>query len=79
MIYNVCVTKTKSFRTVLCDILDIRNFSQQQWESTAQVAQQGCGCANPGSIQGQFGQDFEQPDLVKDVPSHGRRVGQLDV
>lgn len=26
MIYNVCVTKTKLFRTVLYDTLDIRNF-----------------------------------------------------
>lgn len=26
MIYNVSVTKTKLFRTVLCDILDIRIF-----------------------------------------------------
>lgn len=28
-----------------------------------------------GSIQGQTAQDFEQPDLVKNVPAYGRGVG----
>ena len=30
-----------------------------------------------GSVQAQVGQGFEQPDLVKDVPVHGRGV-ELD-
>jgi len=25
-----------------------------------------------GKVQGQFGQGFEQPDLVEDVPARGR-------
>jgi len=29
-----------------------------------------------GSVQGQVGQCFEQPDLLKDVPAHGRVFGQ---
>ena len=28
----------------------------------------------PGSVQGQVGWGFEQPDLVEDVPAHGRGV-----
>ena len=26
----------------------------------------------PGSVQGQAGRGFEQPDLVEDVPAHSR-------
>jgi len=29
----------------------------------------------PGCLKPQIGWGFEQPDLVKDVPAHGRRVG----
>ena len=35
----------------------------------------GCGCPLPGSVQGQAGRGFEQPDLVEGVPAHGRGVG----
>jgi len=35
-----------------------------------QVAQQGCGCPHPGSIQGQVG--FEQPGLEGAVPAYSR-------
>jgi len=31
-----------------------------------------------GSVQGQVGQGFEQSDLVKDVPVHGRGEAGLD-
>jgi len=34
-----------------------------------------CGCLIPGSVQGQVGWGFEQPDLVESVPAHGRGVG----
>ena len=37
------------------------------------------GCPLPGSVQGQAGWGFEQPDLVKDVPAHDRRVGLDDL
>ena len=30
-------------------------------------------------VQGQVGWGFEQPDLVKDVPAHGRGVGLDDI
>jgi len=33
----------------------------------AQAAQRSCGCPLPGSVQGQVGRGFEQPDLVEDV------------
>ena len=33
-----------------------------------------CGCPLPGSVQGQVGWGFEQPDLVAGVPAHGSRV-----
>ena len=44
-------------------------------EALEQVAQRSCGCPLPGSVQGQVGWGFEQPDLVADVPAHGRGVG----
>ena len=36
------------------------------------IAQRSCGYPTIGSVQGQVGQGFEQHDLVKDVPAHGR-------
>jgi len=33
----------------------------------------------PGNIQGQVGWDFEHPDLVEDVPAHGRGFGLDDL
>ena len=33
-----------------------------------------CGC---GSVQGQFGWGFKQPDLVEGAPAHGRGVGTI--
>ena len=44
-------------------------------EALKQVAQRGCGCPIPGSVQGQAGWGFEQPGLVEGVPAHGRGVG----
>ena len=44
-------------------------------EALEQVAQRGCGCPLPGSVQGQVGWGFEQPDLVEGIPAHGRRAG----
>jgi len=32
-------------------------------------------CPVPETVQGQVGQGFEQPCLVKDVPARGRGVG----
>ena len=40
-----------------------------------QVAQSGGRCPIPGNIPGQVGRGSEQPDLVEDVPAHGRGVG----
>ena len=44
-------------------------------EALEEVAQRGCGCPLPGSVQGQVGWDFEQPGLVEGVSVHGREVG----
>ena len=44
-------------------------------EELEQVAQRGCGCPIPGSVQGQAGWGFEQPGLVEGVPAHGWVVG----
>ena len=41
-------------------------------ETLEQVAQRSCGCPLPGSVQGEVGWGLEQPDLVEDVPAHGR-------
>jgi len=43
-------------------------------EALAQVAQRSYGCPLPGSVQGQVGWGFEQPELVGSIPSHGRGV-----
>ena len=40
----------------------------------AQVAQKGCGCPIPGSIQSQAGWGFEQPGLEGGVPLYSRGV-----
>ena len=37
------------------------------------------GCPIPGNIPGQVGRGSEQPDLVEDVPAHGRGVGLGDL
>lgn len=39
-----------------------------------QDSHRSCGCPISGTIQGQAGQGFEQPGLVKDVPANGRGV-----
>ncbi|KAK4810510.1 hypothetical protein QYF61_004290 [Mycteria americana] len=44
-------------------------------ETLEQVAQRSCECPITGSVQGQVGWGFEQPDLVKDVPAH---VSQME-
>ena len=48
---------------------------QLHGEALGQVAQRGCGCPIPGSVQGQVGWGFEQPGLVEGVPAHGSGVG----
>ena len=57
--------------------MDIRKkfFSDEGGETLEQVAQRGGRCPIPGTIQGQVGRGSEQPDLVEDVPAHGRGVG----
>ena len=54
-------------------------FCDEGGETWEQVAQRSCGCPITGSVQGQVGPGFEQPDLVKDVPAHGRGLGLDDL
>lgn len=44
-------------------------------EALEQAAQTSCRRPNPGSVEGQVGQEFEQPDVVGGVPAHDKRVG----
>jgi len=44
-------------------------------ETLAEVAQRGGRCPIPGNIPGQTGRGSEKPDVVEDVPAHGRGVG----
>ena len=44
-------------------------------ETVEQVAQRGCGCLLPGSIQGQAGWGCEQPGLEGGVPTYSRGAG----
>lgn len=39
----------------------------------------GSGCLIPGNILSQTGWGSEQPDILKDVPAHFRRVGLNDL
>ena len=55
------------------------NIYDEGGETLAQVAQRGGRCPIPGNIQGQVGQDSEQPDLAEDVPAHCRGVGLGDL
>ncbi|KAK4823398.1 hypothetical protein QYF61_001772 [Mycteria americana] len=48
-------------------------------ETPEQVAQRSCGCSIIGNVQGQVGRGSEQPDLVKNVPAHGRGVELHDL
>ena len=48
-------------------------------EVLEQVAQRGCGCPLPGSVQDQVGWGFEQPGLVEGIPAHGSGVGLDDL
>ena len=52
-------------------------FYDESGERLEQVAQRSCGCAIIGRVQVQLGRGFEQCDLVKDVPVHGRRVDSM--
>jgi len=52
-----------------------RSFSPRGWWHTEQVAQGGCWCPIPGSIQGQAGCGSGQPGLLVGDPAHSRRVG----
>jgi len=56
--------------------LDVRRkFCHSEGGDTLeQVAQGGCGCPIPGSIQGQAECGSGQPDLVVGNPAHSRRV-----
>lgn len=44
-----------------------------------QAAQGSCGCSAIGRVQGQAGQGFEEPGLVKDVPAPGKKVELNDL
>ena len=48
-------------------------------ETLEQVAQKGCECPLPGSIQGQAGWDFEQPGLEGGVPAYSRGLELHDL
>ena len=56
--------------------LDIRRkfFHTEGGDALEQVAQGGCGCLIPGSIQGQAGCGSGQPGLVVGDPAHSRGV-----
>ncbi|KAK4832329.1 LOW QUALITY PROTEIN: hypothetical protein QYF61_021779 [Mycteria americana] len=59
--------------------LDMRKkpFMMRVGETLEEVALRSHGCPIIGSVQGQVGWGFEQPDLVEDVPVHGRGL-ELD-
>lgn len=42
-------------------------------EALELVVQRGCGYPIPGSAQGQAGEGFKQPDVVKGVAVHSRQ------
>lgn len=54
-------------------------FYNESGRTLAQIAQGGGGCPIPGNTQGQVECGSEQPDLVENVPGHGRGVGLHDL
>lgn len=50
-------------------------FYTEGGETVKKVAWKSSGFSITGSVHVQFGQGSEQPDLVKDIPAHGRRLG----
>jgi len=53
--------------------------SKKGGETLAQVAQRGGRCPIPGNIKGQVGRNYEQSDLVEDVPAYCREGGLDDL
>lgn len=49
-------------------------FLLRGWVNSGTGCLENCGCFIVGSVQGQVGSSFEQPD-VTNVPSHGIRIG----
>jgi len=54
-------------------------FYHEGSETLEEDAQRSSRCPIPGSIQGQVHWGFEQPDVVKDVPTHDSEVGLVDL
>ena len=52
-----------------------KDFQSEVGETLEQVAQRVCGCPIPGGIQGQFGWDPGQSDLVAGNPAYSKGVG----
>lgn len=52
-------------------------FYGQGGETLQRAAERSSVCPVIESVQGQLGESFEQPDLVKDVPACGRELDQL--
>lgn len=50
----------------------MKDFFNEDGQTLAQVTQRGDGSLISGNIQGEVGQGLKQPDLVEDVPAHGR-------
>ena len=50
-------------------------FYCESGDTLEQVAQGGCGCSLPGSIQGLAGWGFEQPGREGGVPAYSGGVG----
>ena len=48
-------------------------------ETLKQVAQRGCECPLPGSVQGQAGWGCEQPGLEGGVPAYSRELELNDL
>lgn len=59
-----------------CDAVDItKKFLLWGGEALEQDAQRDCGCPVPGSVQGEVGWGFEQPDLAEGVPAYDWKIG----
>jgi len=52
-------------------------FYDEGSETLEQVAWRTYGCPIVGSVQGQVGRSFKQPDVVKDDPAYGIGVGLI--
>lgn len=76
---RTCSDKTRSngfkLKKSILKLSIRRKYFMMRVVTQKQIAQRNCECPTTGTIQGQIRHGFGHPDVRKDLPSHGRRIG----